>query len=186
MDKPLSIIIEKTDNAEKIRLAVSDPTRSLSEATVTLDNVNLQHLDVLRGEAQIIRAEGNSVSLKVNFNLKDGQPREIELGTTYDSQSINYASQAHGAHPATASSQVNDARAAKYANDGDYTASTSRWASAYTQSNDLIGSNLSAETKAAENDQWLDIDLGQKADDLPGGHYLGKRPMPANTRFKAP
>ncbi|WP_302557800.1 polysaccharide lyase family 8 super-sandwich domain-containing protein [Holdemania filiformis] len=162
VDKPLSIIIEKTDNAENIRLAVSDPTRSLSEATVTLDNVNLQHLDVLRGEAQIIRAEGNSVSLKVNFNLKDGQPREIELGTTYDSQSINYASQAQGAHPATASSQVNDSRAAKYANDGDYTASTSRWASAYTQSNDLIGSNLSAETKAAENDQWLDIDLGQK------------------------
>ena len=159
VDKPSAVILDKADNGETLRLAVSDPTRSLSEITITIDNVNPQHLSILSGDAQIIRAEGNSVSLKVRFDIKDGQPRGIELGTSYDNQSINYASQANGAHAATGTSQVGENRAPAFANDGD---SSTRWASAYTTSKDLQGSDLDAETKARENDQWLDINLGQK------------------------
>ncbi|WP_173011396.1 polysaccharide lyase family 8 super-sandwich domain-containing protein [Holdemania massiliensis] len=159
VDKPSAMILDKADNAETLRLAVSDPTRSLSEITITIDNVNPQHLSILSGDAQIIRAEGNSVSLKVRFDIKDGQPRGIELGTSYDNQSINYASQANGAHAATGTSQVGENRAPAFANDGD---SSTRWASDYTKGNDEQGSNLDAETKARENDQWLDINLGQK------------------------
>lgn len=159
VDKPSAVILDKADNGETLRLAVSDPTRSLSEITITLDHVNPHHLGVLSGEAQIIRAEGSSVSLKVRFDIKDGQPRGIELGTSFDNQSINYASQANGAQAATGSSQVNEDRAPSFANDGD---SSTRWASAYTTSKDLQGSDLDADIKARENDQWLDINLGQK------------------------
>ncbi|MCH1939411.1 polysaccharide lyase family 8 super-sandwich domain-containing protein [Holdemania massiliensis] len=159
VDKSSAMILDKADNAETLRLAVSDPTRSLSEITITIDNVNPQHLGVLSGDAQIIRAEGSSVSLKVRFDIKDGQPRVVELGTSYDNQSINYASQANGAHAATGTSQVGENRAPAFANDGD---SSTRWASDYTKGNDEQGSNLDAETKARENDQWLDINLGQK------------------------
>lgn len=121
--------------------------------------------------------EGNSVSLKVRFDIKDGQPRGIELGTSCDNQSINYASQANGAHLCRiGTSQVGENRAPAFANDGD---SSTRWASDYTKGNDEQGKNLDAKPKREKTTSgW--ISTLDKSARFPKSSLPGKPATPAN------
>lgn len=153
VDKPVSIVMDKKENSESFAFAISDPTRTLTEATVTIQNVNTNHLGVLSENAKVINKEGNSITLKVTFTSKDGQPVKVSLGTIFESQSVNYADVKNGATEATASSVVQNSATAqrlpKFANDGN---STTRWASAYTTGQSI----------PEENDEWLAIDLGME------------------------
>lgn len=145
-----SIVMQENKNGFK--LAVSDPTRSQSFVDVTLKGVkNLKHVGIVEGSADIVSVDGDSVTIRVNFSSKDGQPRKIEVGTVYETTTENLALNKKSEASSVVQNSATLQRTPNFAVDGK---TDTRWASNYERSEKPI-------SKEEADTGWFAVDLGK-------------------------
>lgn len=148
---PVSMTLQRTSSG--VVLAVADPTRTCSSVDVTFDQFDVQSAGIIEGDAIIKAKEGNRVTITVNFDVKDGLSRRVQLEAEFAVSSDNYALR----KPVSASSVVQNANTAnrqpEFAVDGSLTGNF--WASEY-----LLGGN-GGTPDISLSDAWFMVDLGE-------------------------
>lgn len=147
----VSLVVKQT--ADGYELAVSDPTRSLDNAQITIKGfTNLNHVGIVSGDAEVVSTTSDGMSIRVNFISKDGAPRKVSIGTTFTTTSNNLALNQNVTVSSVVQNTATAQREGRFAVDGDM---TSRWASNYERGKPAI-------SKEEADTGWLIVDLGSK------------------------
>ncbi len=151
---PASIILKQSDAG--YQMALSDPTRSQASIDVTIKGfVDLTHVGISEGDAQVVSTSNDSMTVRVNLANKDGQPRIVEIGTTFETTSANLALNKDAQASSVVQNSATQQRLAKFAVDGD---ASTRWASNYERAAEGKAPLTTDEADVG----WLAVDLGEE------------------------
>lgn len=145
-----SIVMVK--DKDSYQLAVSDPTRKQSSVDITIKGLSTwKHIGVAEGDAKVVSVKGDEMTIRVNFDTKDGQTRTVNIGVVYEIQSENLALNKTAEASSVVQNKAAAQRTANFAVDGK---TDSRWASNYERSDDPI-------SKEEADKGWLMLDFGE-------------------------
>lgn len=149
---PASIVMKKTSTG--VELAVSDPTRTQSSVDIQLKGAfaDLSHIGITNGSAEVVSTDKETITIRVNFSSKDGQPRKIEAATVFETSTDNLALDKSVEASSVVQNAATQQRLPKFAVDGDI---KTRWASNYERGNPSI-------SKEEADTGWFAVDLGEK------------------------